>query len=965
MEQRLLEASGEQTLQVVCQEKDKVISTLELEVEEQLEIQNQHLREQNQKCNEQLELLRNRFGTPTPARRGTSTEDSSSRGSCDERVESDDNSIEHRLAPPRVRIERKKYDMATSLASSDELQTSPPQDGSSPASSGESPQPPLPPPRTRFPTSPRPRPRQQLPNNRPPTPPLHRFPSWESRIYEVAVNGITMSADTASPSSEFPHPPSDTASHTAAESPNNNSKPRETSGVFADFHVPVYATVKGRASQIRSVPFTGESSDSSDNEDPRGTTSSSHTTSDSSTGSPGKKSTPKRVQQSQCTVQQESLEKCGYLTKLGSGKFKTWRRRWFVLQEGVLSYYKAPGERRPQGQLTLDETCRIVITYNNSIQAVSNVVVVAVLQNVLRRNATRLLLGREDNKPAIEGWLTKVPDLTPVTNLALTVKHGHSRRCWCVLIGRMFLYFKTPNDQVNMRDARVEEVLHMSDSDEEEEPPDQGPPLTLGIFPSHQGPLYLLMSSQQEMDSWLYHLTVVSAGNRLAGTQFETLVSRLMEHSPDPDNVLWRHPLLLHSKECISQPLTSLPSETLQSEAIKLFKSIQLFTSVALDTSGIEYHVALAQNSLQTCLVRPELQNELMCQLIKQTSRQCHSKLGMQQILLCATQSLFLCDTPMETKPLGGEGPAPFVLVQGWQLLALALALFVPRGRTLWLLRAHLRRHADPSLESGKYAIFCERALARILVNGPRECKPSRMEALSILLKNPFHHSLPHSIPVHLLNNTYQVVGFDGSTTVEEFVHLLSQELGVREAAQSGFALFSDDPVEKDVEHSLQPSAKLPDVISRWEQVLREKHLGKFETTRVIKLTFKNRLSLRQLAKAEPDKEKLLTVYQLNQEMVEGHFPLTRELALELTALISQMEFADCDEEKVSQAVARFLPSKFRSDSITTSLVDKWTALRGRAAADCARIYLNCARKWPLCGARLFPATVSCVRLSS
>jgi len=40
------------------------------------------------------------------------------------------------------------------------------------------------------------------------------------------------------------------------------------SGGFCDISVPVYATVKGRASQIRSMPFTGDSSDdSSDGED--------------------------------------------------------------------------------------------------------------------------------------------------------------------------------------------------------------------------------------------------------------------------------------------------------------------------------------------------------------------------------------------------------------------------------------------------------------------------------------------------------------------------------------------------------------------------------------------------------------------------------------------------------------------------------------------------------------------------
>jgi len=36
----------------------------------------------------------------------------------------------------------------------------------------------------------------------------------------------------------------------------------------------------------------------------------------------------------------ESLEKSGYLTKLG-GKLKTWRKRWFVLKNGTLSYWKS------------------------------------------------------------------------------------------------------------------------------------------------------------------------------------------------------------------------------------------------------------------------------------------------------------------------------------------------------------------------------------------------------------------------------------------------------------------------------------------------------------------------------------------------------------------------------------------------------------------------------------------------
>jgi len=111
--------------------------------------------------------------------------------------------------------------------------------------------------------------------------------------------------------------------------------------------------------------------------------------------------------------------------------------------------------------------------------------------------------------------------------------------------------------------------------------------------------------------------------------------------------------------------------------------------------------------------------------------------------------------------------------------------------------------------ECGKYAAYCERALERTLQNGSREVKPSRMEVLSILMKNPYHHSLPHAIPVHFLNGTYQVVSFDGSTTIEEFLNTLNQEIGCRDVHQSGFTLFSDDPIEKDLEHFIDPEAKV------------------------------------------------------------------------------------------------------------------------------------------------------------
>lgn len=46
---------------------------------------------------------------------------------------------------------------------------------------------------------------------------------------------------------------------------------------------------------------------------------------------------------------------------VAGGKLKTWRKRWFVLKNGVLTYYKSQSDinRKPQGQIVLDEICKI------------------------------------------------------------------------------------------------------------------------------------------------------------------------------------------------------------------------------------------------------------------------------------------------------------------------------------------------------------------------------------------------------------------------------------------------------------------------------------------------------------------------------------------------------------------------------------------------------------------------------
>uniref|UniRef100_A0A8C0IVV0 Pleckstrin homology, MyTH4 and FERM domain containing H1 n=1 Tax=Chelonoidis abingdonii TaxID=106734 RepID=A0A8C0IVV0_CHEAB len=823
------------------------------------------------------------------------------------------------------------------------------------------------------------------PGGKPPTPPLHRFPSWESRIYAVAKSGMRLSEvalRTDSPILNFP-------SYSA-------SGPF-TCLIYRNVTVPVYTTLKGKATQISNVPFLDESSGSDDDCSSHASFRTSNGGSEirktSIPGSPravkrgvsmsslssesdyaippdaysldGDYSEPEHKLQRTSSysadggVCSEPMEKSGYLLKMGS-QVKTWKRRWFVLRNGQIMYYKSPSDviRKPQGQVELNYSCQIIrgegsqtfqlITEKRTyfLTADSPNILeewIHVLQSVLKVQVTgSAAVPQNDAKPTVKGWLTKV-------------KHGHSKLVWCALIGKTFYYYRNNEDKcplghLHIRKSKVEEVDRSCDSDEDYEATAGGllsSHYTLVIHPQDQSPTYLLIGTKHEKDTWLYHLTV-AAGSSSAkvGTAYEQLIGKLLDAEGDPQSPLWKHPMLCYSKDGLHTSLTTLPSEALQTEALKLFKSCQLFINVPVEAPSIDYHVSLAQTALQVCLTHTELQNEIYCQLVKQTS----------------------CRQPQNHS-----------VIQCWQLLALCAPLFLPQHHFLWYIKQHLQRHADSRSEIGKYAIYCQRSVERTLHTGEREAKPSRMEIVSILLRNPFHHSLPFSIPVHFMNGTYQVVGFDGSSTVDEFLQRLNQETGMRKPSYTGFSLFTDDPSGRDLEHCLQGNVKICDVISKWEQALKELHPGKYEgSTRIVKLTYKSRLYFRNQAKGETDRERLLLAFQVSSEIANGRFPVNKELALEMVALMAQVEYGDLDrpvssspggtpqskmQHLLQQILDKFFPKCYKQNitpehlrRLADKLATKWMVLQGCSALECIRIYLTVARKWPLFGAKVFAA---------
>ena len=139
----------------------------------------------------------------------------------------------------------------------------------------------------------------------------------------------------------------------------------------------------------------------------------------------------------------------------------------------------------------------------------------------------------------------------------------------------------------------------------------------------------MLLVNKQEKDAWLYQLIIISDGGAHNGTQYEQMIQRMEGQWRSREVLLsffkafylaahyivffiqsdcnfWRNPLLLHSKDSITSPLTTLSSETLHNEAIKLFKVKVGVRRIPINFKKISLASRPSSSySHRRCLIRP------------------------------------------------------------------------------------------------------------------------------------------------------------------------------------------------------------------------------------------------------------------------------------------------------------------------------------------------------------------------
>ncbi|CAJ0960893.1 unnamed protein product, partial [Mesorhabditis belari] len=778
--------------------------------------------------------------------------------------------------------------------------------------------------------------------SQPPEPPQHKTRPWESRLLDVAekclspIDSLTSDSPNRSSSQkresfDGQRPSNASASPyqvTRISLDRVSSSPRRSNGASSNL-----STRSPRIFSNYSIALSDRDSKDYQN------------------GSAEIKTRPLNIRTSLIPTT-DSLEKSGYWSLVSESRLKSLKRRFVELRNGQLSFY------RTQKNQSRDEEplARIALT---EIKSVTRMAQCGGNYAFLLVTGTQKFQYMTESERATEEWIhvltqaikgatlrelaTRTTRLeASISGILQRVRCGHSKRLFASLSQHKLMFFKSPDDTVptsflSLQGAHIcekqktESDEYSGSSDEQQQKEQKGNnankrEYTISIELANEDPLYLVLRSAEEKEKWLYFLRSAAGDATLCGTPFEILMQRMLIDGARQDSPFWND-LLLVSAEDPKDPMVSINAQE-KKKTIEIAKACHLFVSVLMRPCAVQYHIDLAQNILSSAIQLEFVRNELYAQLIRMTS-----------------------------------GTMPFAL-QGWKLLALTLPLFLPKQYALlWLLKRHIARWAAKSGDEANIAAYCEGTLEKSLQTGGRDEGPSRLEATSILTRDPSSTKFPHSISVRLPNGDYQVVEFDGSTEVGQCLSSLCLKLGMRPALLSGYALYIDHPSNQGL-HLLKGKQKLCDCLTLWERRERDSRRGRISAEGVAKLELRLRHYWRHLAHTETLLERGFLVWRQAEEIVGGRVPVSSELADHLMSLYAQLSFGDLDGAPTDQhfqyVTSKFYPRKMYEvanlRTLRANLETNWRQMGGMSENECIRVILQVLRKWPLFGCSLWEA---------
>ncbi|XP_028992569.1 unconventional myosin-X [Betta splendens] len=352
-------------------------------------------------------------------------------------------------------------------------------------------------------------------------------------------------------------------------------------------------------------------------------------------------------------------------------------------------------------------------------------------------------------------------------------------------------------------------------------------------------------------------------------TPTQQLIRDIKESSLNVEAVeqtYWRNPILRYTQHPLHAPLLPLPYgdvsihlqkekgyTSLQDEAVKVFNSLQ-------EMEAVSDPVPIIQGILQTCQDLRPLRDEVYCQLIKQTNH-----------------------VPHPNSPANRAH---------WHLLACMSCTFLPSRGILRYLKFHLKRIKElfPGTEIEMFAHFIGESLKRTKT---RELVPSQEEIVALLSRQEM------TTTVYCHGGGSCKISINSHTTAGEVVEKLIRGLAM-EDSRNMFALFEHN---NSIDRAVESRVLVADVLAKFERLAGSERA---EDEGQWKLYFKLYCFLDVESMPKEGVEFAFMFEQAHESLTRGHFPAREETLHHLAAL--RLQFLHGDKARVTWSLDNVYP---------------------------------------------------------
>ncbi|KAL4428851.1 hypothetical protein ABPG77_005289 [Micractinium sp. CCAP 211/92] len=374
--------------------------------------------------------------------------------------------------------------------------------------------------------------------------------------------------------------------------------------------------------------------------------------------------------------------------------------------------------------------------------------------------------------------------------------------------------------------------------------------------------------------------------------------------------------LLLFSEDSLPVSLLKHNPDN-ASRAVKMFQSVLQYMGVHGEMLGAMAALELAQKLLHQGLKRVELRDELYMQLVKQTR----------------------------------GNPNPGARTKAWQLFYLTAATMPPTKDFMGLVSEYVHtcaHDAEEEPEIRELAGKTWRAMKRTAKAGQRRTLPD-MQEIDALFKG-----VKQNCVVYFLDETFEELTYDASTTVMEAVEALAGQIKLEN--YQTFSLFavhkSKGPAEPGMpaydEHTLMDDNRfIADIMYEFKQI-------KAKEGATSKLLFKKRM-FRETDETVTEPQFVnLSYIQAQHDYLQGQYPVIREDAAQMCALQMQAEHGPTlgDDPAAFEAalekymVKQILTSRPRGEWLA-DVASRYRALAQFSKDDARTQYLRIIRSLP------------------